>query len=74
MNFKQITKGMINRVRQKANMLDKSTKELGETRLNICKSCDIFVNNVCDTSKGGCGCHMKSKVLVRDAKCPKEKW
>ena len=74
MSLKHIVKGVANRTRGKLGVLDSATKSLGDSRMAICRECPIYVGGKCDSSKGGCGCHMKSKVLVKGASCPKAKW
>jgi hypothetical protein len=41
-----------------------------ETRMNICKSCEHFWNNICKQ----CGCFMPAKTSIKTAKCPQKKW
>lgn len=59
--------------------------DLAAKRLRHCKSCVLFNGLTCDKSRiaenvetgsstGGCGCHMKAKVLVYSADCPLSKW
>jgi len=76
MSLKNIVKGTVNRSLKEVGVLNENTVTLGDSRLAICKSCDTFKasNNTCDSNKGGCGCYMKSKVLVKEASCPKDKW
>jgi len=76
MSLKNIVKGTSNRVLKELGALDKETETIGEQRLNVCKKCTTFSpsHSICDESKGGCGCYMKSKVLVEKASCPKNKW
>lgn len=76
MDLKGIVKGYTNKVLDDAGVLKEELKQLGATRLNICKTCDTYIAETmkCDNTKGGCGCYMKAKVLVKEAKCPKKKW
>lgn len=46
--------------------------EIKEERLNICKSCDQFIQsaNLCKI----CGCFMPGKTYLANASCPIKKW
>lgn len=50
----------------------RSSEELGEYRLEICRSCDYYrkKTNQCQL----CGCFMKLKTTLENAKCPIGKW
>ena len=50
----------------------RSAEELSEYRFNICKSCEWFrpVTQTCRK----CGCFMKLKTSLENAKCPIGKW
>jgi len=55
--------------------------ELSDYRIeNACKKCDASYNKqdkfsgACLKSKGGCGCNLKAKTSLKDAKCPKGIW
>jgi len=76
MSLKNIVKGTSNRALKELGVLNPSIELMGESRLDICKKCPIFEpsNSTCDSDKGGCGCYMKAKVLVKEASCPKDKW
>lgn len=45
-------------------------EKISEERLNICKSCDMFINNLCRS----CGCFMPIKTKIAHASCPLHKW
>lgn len=49
---------------------------LGNQRMAICRSCEIFEDNppMCSQRKGGCGCYLKVKTPLIASKCPKGKW
>lgn len=47
-----------------------STEELETKRLSICSSCPNMIKNRCSV----CGCNMKMKVKLAEAKCPKGFW
>lgn len=47
-------------------------RELANTRLEICKSCDQYISYT--TMCKQCGCIMKGKTLLKSAKCPLGKW
>jgi hypothetical protein len=50
----------------------RSSEELAKARLDICKGCDWFrpKTNTCKK----CGCFMKLKTNLENAKCPIGKW
>ena len=50
----------------------KSADELREERLKVCRGCEYFKPKMERCSK--CGCFMKLKVTLEDAKCPIGKW
>ena len=47
-------------------------KEQAEQRMEICSACP-FLNQDYSTCQQ-CGCFMKAKVLIPNAKCPLNKW
>jgi hypothetical protein len=47
-------------------------KEIAQARYDICKKCDKFLSVTAQCQK--CGCFMKLKVKIQNAKCPLEKW
>ena len=51
---------------------ERSSEELIQYRLEICKSCEFFrkTNQTCKK----CGCFMKLKTTLTQAKCPVNKW
>lgn len=50
----------------------RSDKELIESRLAICNTCEWFHKNLQKCRK--CGCFMKLKSTLRQASCPIGKW
>jgi uncharacterized paraquat-inducible protein A len=50
----------------------KSTDEVVKSRLEICKSCEYFRPKTETCRK--CGCFMKLKTTLENAKCPIDKW
>ena len=50
----------------------RSSEELGQYRLEICQSCDLFRPKSQTCKK--CGCFMKLKTTLENAKCPIGKW
>lgn len=44
--------------------------EISDMRLNLCKSCDMFMKGVCKS----CGCYMPIKTKMAHASCPLAKW
>ena len=72
MSLQGIIKGVSNRVLKKVGALPSETAELGALRMSICERCPIF--RKADKKCTACGCYMKSKVLVKQATCPQNKW
>ena len=63
------------------NVLAGINSEISKYRIeNACKKCDVSYNeknrfsNKCLKSKGGCGCNLKAKTSLLDAKCPVGIW
>jgi hypothetical protein len=50
----------------------RSDRELIESRLLVCNSCDSFNKRLAKCKK--CGCFMKLKSTLQSAKCPLGKW
>jgi len=50
----------------------RSEEELREHRLSICRTCEFFKPRTERCAK--CGCFMKLKVTLAEARCPIEKW
>jgi len=50
----------------------RSNKELIEERLAICNECPFLNKNLMKCKK--CGCFMKLKTTLHEAKCPLDKW
>lgn len=50
----------------------RSDRELIESRLEICNSCEWLNKRLVKCKK--CGCFMKLKSTLKEAKCPLEKW
>jgi hypothetical protein len=50
----------------------RSPEELSEYRLEICRSCEFYKPKFNKCSK--CGCFMKLKTSLLEAKCPIKKW
>jgi hypothetical protein len=50
----------------------RSPEELAAYRLEICKTCPFYrkLSNTCRK----CGCFMKLKTTLKNAKCPEGKW
>jgi hypothetical protein len=49
-----------------------STNELVEERLKICFDCDSLIKLTVQCKE--CGCFMKMKARMQEAKCPLGKW
>ena len=50
----------------------RSEKELMEARLDICRECKYLNKTLMQCTK--CGCFMKLKSTLKQAKCPVGKW
>jgi hypothetical protein len=51
---------------------ERTTEELKEKRLAICRECEFFVSFTQQCLK--CGCLMQLKTKLADAYCPIHKW
>jgi hypothetical protein len=51
---------------------EKAAQELAATRLDICKSCDQYLNMTHQCKV--CGCFMELKTKIKISKCPLGKW
>ena len=50
----------------------RSEEEVAKSRLEICRTCEYFRPKTETCRK--CGCFMKAKTMLLNAKCPIEKW
>ena len=50
----------------------RSEMDISDSRLEICKTCDFFRPKTQTCKK--CGCFMKAKSMLLNAKCPIGKW
>ncbi len=50
----------------------RASEELSNERLEICTGCEWYKTTTNQCKK--CGCFMKLKVVLKDAKCPIGKW
>ena len=50
----------------------RSQEDLVNSRLKICRGCEFFRPKTETCRK--CGCFMKLKTLLANAKCPIDKW
>lgn len=50
----------------------RSQEELVNSRLKICRGCEFFRPKTETCRK--CGCFMKLKTMLENAKCPIDKW
>ena len=48
----------------------KASEELYETRLGICKECDLLLEGMCRT----CGCYVELRAVVEKNYCPSKRW
>lgn len=50
----------------------RSPEEIAEARLEVCKSCEFYRERTNQCKK--CGCFMKLKTKLENARCPLGKW
>ncbi len=48
--------------------------KLSEQRLEICRKCDFFENNLKIFRCSKCGCLLQIKTLFKSQSCPINKW
>ena len=58
--------------RHQLNGPPKEQKDIKDIRMDICKTCDFFRPKTQTCQK--CGCFMKAKSTIANAKCPVGKW
>jgi len=49
---------------------DRVSEQLYESRLSVCKECDLLNAGTCNA----CGCYVELRALAKVAKCPHKKW
>lgn len=54
--------------------LNTGDRDLAYKRAHICAECTTNTDNICDDSKGGCGCYVPAKVRCKSCECPLKKW
>mgnify|MGYP003352943519 CR=1 FL=1 len=52
--------------------VERTTKEIRQERLDICRACPHFISLTSQCRK--CGCIMPLKTKLKDASCPVGKW
>jgi bacterioferritin-associated ferredoxin len=52
--------------------VERASEELAQQRYSICKECPEFIGLTTQCKQ--CGCLMKSKVKLKPATCPLDKW
>ena len=52
----------------KAN--DRVSENVYETRLSICKQCELLISGTCNA----CGCYVEIRALSKMGRCPHKKW
>ena len=50
----------------------RSNKDLIESRLEVCNGCEFLNKRLMKCKQ--CGCFMKLKTTLHEAKCPLDKW
>ena len=56
--------------------MPKRIEILAKSRMEICHKCDTYevAHDLCDETKGGCGCFIEAKSRCVECECPKNKW
>ena len=54
------------------SLVSEETKNRSAERLKTCAGCEMFDASTSKCKK--CGCFMKFKTLIENAKCPLNKW
>jgi len=76
---KCLTRDMIGQEEYFANLQDyinnldvdiKAGEDLYESRLDVCKECDLLFQGMCRT----CGCYVELRAAVTKNSCPNKKW
>ncbi len=49
---------------------DRAEPEVYESRLAICRECDLLVEATCQA----CGCYAEFRAYGKMSRCPKKKW
>ena len=49
---------------------DRVSESVYESRLAICKECDLLNSGTCNA----CGCYVELRALTKISKCPHKKW
>jgi hypothetical protein len=52
--------------------IERSSEEVKNERMEICRSCPFFIKITTQCSK--CGCVMEAKTRLAEASCPVDKW
>lgn len=80
MNLMQIYEGWKNKILPKKE-LKNSIREVGEIRIEICKSCEFHSDNRVgyksmrmDAHCTDCGCTLSAKTKCLSCSCPKSYW
>ena len=61
---------MIEIYKDKIKTVDRVSEEVYETRLSVCKSCDLLNTGTCFA----CGCYVELRAITKISKCPRKKW
>ena len=49
---------------------ERASDNLYEERLGVCKECDRLFDGLC----AACGCYVELRAVIRENRCPYEKW
>lgn len=69
LNLRQIYQGWKNLIFENPEI-----EKLAKERALVCAKCPIRTDEVCDKSKGGCGCPLVAKWRSPKSKCPTGRW
>lgn len=61
---------MIEKYKNGIKQTDRVTEEVYESRLAICKECDLLNAGTC----GACGCYVELRAAAKVGKCPHKLW
>lgn len=79
----QVAHGVVGLAKVAAG-IDRTSEELSQSRLDICKGCEHLKRSVVGLSESAdvsltdrcdvCGCFVRGKVLIESERCPNGKW
>ena len=61
---------MIEKYKNGIKEIDRVTEEIYESRLAVCKECELLNAGTC----GACGCYVELRAAAKVGKCPHKLW